>query len=178
MADTESPQNLYENWLDKVEKIAAAVAAEHACFIYDLEFVSGRILRVYIDKEGGAGIEDCTNVTRGLNLHLDAEDIVPGGNYNLEVSTPGIERHLKKLWHFEKVVGQKIALKSKVAFEKFGIDIPQFMKSKNVEGVLKIIENGNLTLEVSGHDLIIPFGEVEKSNVVFELKKQEKKSRG
>ena len=90
-----------ESWLEKIEKIAQEIAEREGCVLYDLENIGsgkGRILRVYIDKDTGVGIEDCSNVSKGLNLRLDVEDIVPGEMYNLEVSTPGLDRHLKKAW--------------------------------------------------------------------------------
>ena len=73
-----------EAWLEKVEKLAQEVAEREGCILYDVENSGsgkGRILRIYIDKEGGVGIEDCSNVSKGLNLMLDVEDIVPGAMY-------------------------------------------------------------------------------------------------
>ena len=61
--------------------------------LYDLEFHDGpaRSLRVYIDKApGGVSIDDCANVSRGLNLRLDVEDVIPGGHYDLGSFIAGI----------------------------------------------------------------------------------------
>ncbi len=66
---------------------------------------------MFIDKAGGVSIEDCANVSRGLNLRLDVEDVIPGGQYELEVSSPGLDRKLTQGWHFEKAVGKTVQVK-------------------------------------------------------------------
>jgi ribosome maturation factor RimP len=170
---------MQEPWLEKVEKIADEVCKREGCFLYELDFVGtgqGRTLRVFIDKEAGAGIDDCSNVSKGLNEILDAqEDLIPGGNYNLEVSTPGIDRVLKKPWHFEKVVGKKIWVKTDQPFETFGVSIPHMTKSKQMEAVLNAIENGTLVFKLKDGEVKLPLSHVEKSKVVFELDTKNKK---
>ena len=105
---------LSDNQLDQVRKFAEEVAAREGCVLYDLEFNDGpaRSLRVYIDRApGGVSIDDCANVSRGLNLRLDVEDAIPGGEYNLEVSSPGLDRKLTQAWHFQQAVGKTIRFK-------------------------------------------------------------------
>jgi len=104
-----------EAWFEKVYKIAGEVAVTAGCELYDLDIIGtgkARVLRVFLDKpEGGIGIEDCSNVARGLNEFLDAdENLIPGGEYALEVSSPGLERHLKTENHFKKVLNKKVAI--------------------------------------------------------------------
>ncbi len=144
--------------------------------MYDADFSgvgAGRTLRVFIDKDHGVGVEDCTNVSRGLDEALDQDELIPGGPYNLEVSTPGIDRILKKAWHFEKVVGKKIWVKTGVAFETLGVQEPTLKKAKQVEAVLKEFKNDTLVLEnKKGDDVLLPFGKVEKAKVVFEMPKK------
>lgn len=101
--------------LAKLKEHAEQIARRENCFLYDLELTGqgqSRILRVFIDKEGdeGVSIDDCSRVSRGLDLVLDVEDLVPGGTYNLEVSSPGLERRLTQAWHFQKAVGEKVQL--------------------------------------------------------------------
>jgi ribosome maturation factor RimP len=105
---------LSDSQLEELRKFAEEVAVREGCVLYDLEFHDGpsRALRVYIDKPiGGVSIDDCANVSKGLNLRLDVEDAIPGGHYDLEVSSPGLDRKLTQLWHFEKAVGQNVRLK-------------------------------------------------------------------
>lgn len=170
-------------FLNKVEALCQNVCQNVGCYLYDLEFGGlgqGRTLRVYIDKDvpGGADIEDCSNVSRGLNEILDVEggeEIIPGGAYNLEVSTPGIDRILRKPWHFEKVVGKKIWVKAKTAFETAGqTEDLALQKAKQIETVLKDYKNETLTLENKKGDLILPWNQIEKAKVVFEMPKKQK----
>ena len=163
-----------EPWLEKIEKIAQEVAQREGCILYDLEHTGagkGRILRVFIDKDEGVGVEDCSNVSKGLNLLLDVEDIVPGATYNLEVSTPGLDRNLKRLWHFEKVVGKKVYVKLAKALGSItGIEDKGLIAMKQFEDVLQGVEDDSLLFEIRSNKVKIPLAQVEKAKLVFEYK--------
>jgi ribosome maturation factor RimP len=101
--------------LTQLREHAEQVAQREGCTLYDVELTGqgqGRILRVFIDKDDsdGVSIDDCSRVSRGLSLVLDVEDLVPGGAYHLEVSSPGLERRLTQPWHFAKAVGERVQL--------------------------------------------------------------------
>ncbi|MGZ3690793.1 MAG: ribosome maturation factor RimP [Pseudobdellovibrio sp.] len=168
-----------ESWLEKVEKIAQEVAQREGCFLYDLEHTGsgrGRILRIYIDKENGVGIEDCSNVSKGMNLLLDVENVVPGEMYNLEVSTPGLDRHLKKLWHFEKAVGKKVFVQLSKSLQSLNATEDKGMLSmKKFEDVLEKVEGEDLYFNIRKQTIKIPFSAVEKAKLVFEYKTNPKK---
>lgn len=159
--------------------MAEEVAAREGCYIYDIEFVGtgkGRTLRVFIDKEGegGVSIDDCTNVSRGLNLLLDVEDLVPGGAYNLEVSSPGLERVLREPRHYEKALGKKIQVKTFAPLAQFNEGLADVLgKTKLVQGVLKSFDEKGLRLDVETDDasaeVFVPLESVAKANVVFEF---------
>ncbi len=89
------------------------IVAEHHLELVDLEFVkegANWYLRVYIDKEGGVTIDDCEAVSRALEAKLDAADPIEQA-YILEVSSPGLDRPLKKPEDFEKYKGEIIDVK-------------------------------------------------------------------
>ena len=160
-------------WLEKVEQMAGQVCHQEGCFLYDLEFLGtglGRTLRVYVDKVGGAGIDDCSTVSKELNSLLDADDVIPGGPYHLEVSTPGVDRPLKKSWHFEKVIGKKIAVRTIEPMQSFGVQVERLKNSRNVEEVLTGFQDHNLVFDSIDGNFKIPLSAVEKSKVVFEFK--------
>jgi ribosome maturation factor RimP len=162
-------------WFEKVEKICQEISVREGCYLYDVIFSgigAGRTLQVFIDKDSGAGVEDCSNVSKGLNEALDADDVIPGGPYNLEVSTPGIDRILRKPWHFEKVVGKKIWVKTGVAFEELGVQEPTLKKAKNIEAILKEFKNETLLFESKNSEVALPFAKIEKAKVVFEMPKK------
>lgn len=160
-------------WLSEIEVLAAEVAQQQGCVLYDLEMVgtgNGRTLRIYIDKDAGVGVEDCSSVSKGLNLKLDAEDIVPGGNYHLEVSTPGLDRILTKRWHFEKVVGQKVYVKLLQSLGTLGVTEKSIMAMKQFEEPLKALDGDNLVFDIRTFEVKVPLAKIERSKLVFEMK--------
>lgn len=177
------------SWMDKVEEMAQEVAKREGCFLYDIEFVGigkGRTLRVYIDKEitpsanpneepNGVGIGDCSNVSKALNVMLDENDVIPGDAYNLEVSTPGLDRWLRLPWHFEKAVGKKIWVKSRSAMESFGVSDKKLKAAKQIEDVLLAFDGETLSFNTKDVEVKIPLSAVEKSKVVFDYIKGQKK---
>lgn len=162
------------SWLARVEAIANQIAEKEGCRIYDIEFAS-RVLRVYIDKQPNAGIKDCENVSRGMSEILDAEEIVPGEHYQLEVSTPGLERPLKKDWHFQTVVGKKVKLRTQHSLESLGITVNQLKNAKSLEAELVRVEGPDLYFKFEGNEIKIPFAAIEKARLLFEFDKSDKK---
>lgn len=162
-----------------IEQIADEIAKNEGCKLYDLEFIGGgqeRVLRVYIDKDTqNIDIDDCVNVSRALNLRLDTEDIMPAGAYRLEVSSPGVDRNLKKDWHFQKVVGQKIHIKLNQTFGDLGLDDKRWQKCKQTDVLLKNFEGNALSVELqNGVEVQLPLDTVEKAKVIFEVQKNNK----
>lgn len=145
--------------MEQVRQYAEEIATREGCKLYDLEIVDGgRILRVFIDKTpGGVSIDDCANVSRGLNLRLDVEDAIPGGRYELEVSSPGLDRKLTKLWHFEGAVGRTVQVRFR---EETGA-------MRTSEGKLKAVAGSRLDFENNKGPYTIEFGNVEKARVVL-----------
>lgn len=146
--------------LEQIRKFAEEIAVREGCKLYDLEFVDGggRILRVYIDKaQGGVSIDDCANVSRGLNLRLDVEDAIPGGRYELEVSSPGLDRKLTQLWHFEGAVGRTVQVRFR---EEAGT-------MRTSEGRLVSVEGEQLKFENNKGPFAVAFPAVEKARVVL-----------
>lgn len=156
---------LTESQLEQIRLFAEEVTLREGCVLYDLEFRdgSGRVLRVFIDKEasadnpGGASLNDCINVSKALNLRLDVEDAIPGGAYELEVSTPGLDRKLSQLWHFEKAVGQTVQIKYRV----------EDGQHRSYEGKLMSVVEGNLNFENSKGPFAMDFKNVEKGRIVL-----------
>lgn len=167
-SDTNRP-----SWLERVETIASQIAEQVGCRLYDIEF-SSRVLRVYIDKEPNAGIKDCENVSRGLSEVLDADDIIRGEHYQLEVSTPGLERVLKKDWHFKTAIGKKVKLRTQKSFEALGVTVNQLKNAKSLEADLVKVEGSDLYFDFNGNEVKIPVNAVEKARVLFEFDKNEK----
>ena len=109
-----------EEYERKTEQLLEPILKENNFELYDVEFVKEAgtfYLRAFIDKEGGININDCELVSRRLSDLLDEKDFIPDA-YILEVSSPGLGRHLKKDKHFEKSIGEEIELKLFKAIDK------------------------------------------------------------
>lgn len=164
--------------LDKVRGLAETASSSAGCLLYDLEFssgINGRVLRVFIDRsEGPVSVDDCANVSRALNLVLDTDDdVIPGGAYDLEVSSPGVERRLSQAWHYAKAIGRAVRVKTAQPVNGGMDDVsPQTL----LDGVLQNFENETLTIRVANgknnkddRDWIVPLTLVSKAQVRLEM---------
>lgn len=133
-----------------------------------------RILRVSIDRQQGqVTVQDCERVSTALNLLLDAKDIVPGGPYFLEVSSPGIERNLKELWQFQHVVGKAVDVSTS---EK--VAVPNGDPHR-IQGKLEAVDGNDLKVIREDGELVqIPFAVVRKAKTVFSEGKPPSKDGG
>lgn len=120
---------------------------------------SGRLLRVYIDKKGGILLDDCSRVSHQLSAMLDVEDPIRGA-YSLEVSSPGLNRPLFTLDQYQQQLGQKI----KVTL------LAREQNRRKWMGVLTLVEGNNIHLLVDGAEVILSFSEIEKANVVADIR--------
>ena len=130
---------------DTVWKLAEPVAVSHGCSLWDVEYVpeaGTRYLRVYIDKAGGIGIDDCEAVSRELDGILDEADPIPD-SYVFEVSSAGAERELKRPSDFEQFIGSTVEVRFFRAIDG----------RKSVIGTLKAYENGDVTVAVGADTL-------------------------
>ena len=111
-------------------------------------------IRVYIDCEGGIGFEELSCAQSWINDIMDELDPFPGA-YMLEVSSPGIDRPLRTLEHFQRFVGEKAQIV---------LTSPVESRSKWV-GILRGIENDTVLLEVDGLIEKLPFSQIKKARV-------------
>ncbi len=148
--------------VDKVQAIAERVAASEGIEIVDVQLLGGgahRMLRLFIDKPAGVTHGDCEFISEQLGTILDAEDVIPGGRYTLEVSSPGVERKLARARDFERFTGQKIKVVLRQPVEE----------RKSWAGTLTAFADGIITLEPApGKTVQFPLEQVEKANLKFE----------
>jgi ribosome maturation factor RimP len=154
-----------EEILEKVRQIAAPLAAHEGLELIDVEIGGGggrQTLRLLIDKAGGVSLDDCTTVSRALSVALDVDDPIQG-SYDLEVSSPGMDRPLRTPEHFQKFLGSKVRVKT------FG-PVPECENRKTFVGILKGYESGTVVVDVDGKMFRVPHAQVSKANVepVFE----------
>jgi len=123
----------------------------------------GRLVRVLVDAPEGIGVDRIAELSRGLSRLLDEADPFDG-SYTLEVSSPGLERSLRRTRHFEKAVGREVDIRT--ADEIDG--------STHHRGELLGIENDIVSIEVDGAARSIPFGSITKATTVFRWEKAPK----
>jgi ribosome maturation factor RimP len=95
---------------EQIEQLASPVLQEHAAELVDLQFIHEHgqwVLRFFIDKEKGITLDDCTTISNHLSQVLDATDVIKQ-HYSLEVSSPGLNRALKKESDFQRFVGERV----------------------------------------------------------------------
>ena len=98
---------------DKVTELARPVVEEEGCSLWDVEYVreaGSWFLRIFIDKDGGVGIDDCERVSRRLDPILDEADPIPD-SYVFEVGSAGAERELKRPGDFEQFMGSEVEVR-------------------------------------------------------------------
>ena len=130
--------------------------------LVDVEYISsyGRwILRLFVDKEGGVTIGDCANISEELGDLIEVKEFIRH-EYNLEVSSPGLDRPLKKEKDLSLALGKKVKVRMAVPLEG----------RRNFTGRLLRYEDGILHLEVDAQEVALAWAEVEKANLVYEFK--------
>jgi ribosome maturation factor RimP len=146
----------------RVTEIAERVAWAEGLEVTDVELLGGgrrRVLRISIDKPEGITHADCELVSHQVGTTLDVEDVVPGGSYTLEVSSPGLERALKRPRDFQACLGKKarVVLAQPVDNQSYW------------EGTLTAFSDGCVTLEPApGRAVRFDLRQVKKANLKFE----------
>ena len=141
-----------------LQQMLQGAVEDLGCELWGIECQrAGRFMtvRLFIDKEGGVTVDDCADVSRQVSAILDVEDPI-ADKYNLEVSSPGLDRPLFTLPQFERYIGQDIAVH---------LRIPVIERHK-WQGKLARIENDMVTLIVDGQEQVLVFGNIQKANVV------------
>lgn len=160
--------------LDRVREIADRVALSNGLEIVEIELKGGgksRMLRVFIDKPSGVTHEDCVSFSREVGTILDVEDVMPGGSYVLEVSSPGLDRKLVRPADFERFIGSQVKISTRQPVDG----------NRHFEGRLESFTEGRLTLDLrrpskkaaldanASKKLEVELGNVEKANLVPEI---------
>ena len=148
--------------VSKIERLIDTILTEKSFELVDLEYKSegkGKIVRVFIDKQGGVNMDDCSAVSRELSILLDVHDIIPS-SYNLEISSPGLTRQLKKPADFGKHIGKKLKLKLINPIH------PQSV-FRNVN-LVDFVDN-TINIEYEGNNYDIPLSSIVKANLELDF---------
>jgi len=146
--------------LTRIREIAEPIVESEGLELVDLEYrreSRGWVLRLIIDRPGGISIDDCASVSREVEENLDVEEIPPGP-YTLEVSSPGLDRPLKKAVDFQRFVNQRIRVITAVPIEN----------CKKFRGKLVAFHAGVVEIDWNHRVLQIPLDQIVKANLEYE----------
>jgi ribosome maturation factor RimP len=141
-----------------LENVVQPVVAGMGYELVDVQASNGgRLLRLYIDKPGGVGLEDCAAVSRQLSRFFEVEGI----DYErLEVSSPGLDRPLRKAGDFVRFAGRKAELRMRT---------PDATGRRRFVGVLRGADAGRVEMELEGQTVALALDDLERARLVPEL---------
>jgi ribosome maturation factor RimP len=152
---------------EKIESIVKEACAAHGVALYDMEMKPtgrGKVLLVYVTSFGGVKVSDCQRISRKIEHQLEEEDLVQG-KYILEVSSPGLERELKKKSHFVSAINEQIKL-----------TVHSDEQNEHLEGKLLEVNPDRITLQFSdGEEEEILLNRIKKAKTLFDYKQDLKK---
>ncbi|MEW6244010.1 MAG: ribosome maturation factor RimP [Bacillota bacterium] len=140
-----------------VEEIITPICKERGLYLVDVEFIRERqasFLRVYIDKSTGVEVEDCQAVSEAVGRRLDDLDIIEG-NYYLEVSSPGLDRQLKKPSDYQHFAGRLVDVHTYVPIDN----------KRHFRGTLLGLDGDVVRLRADGHDVRLPLSGIAKARL-------------
>jgi ribosome maturation factor RimP len=149
--------------LEEVRDLAEAVTRRRSLRLWDVEVTGapGRgVVRVFVDSTDGVDLDTVAEVSEEISRALDLKDPMPG-RYTLEVSSPGLERSLRRPQHYAASIGRKVVLKTKD---------PVVGSSHRVDGVIVGADEGVVSVDVGGDDgnVELSYDVIKSARTVFE----------
>jgi len=144
--------------LDNIIEPAVVALGFELVGVESVQDGSTQVVRVYVDGPNGIGVDDLAQLSRQISAVLDVEDPLSGA-YRLEVSSPGIERGLFKLAHFESFIGHKVKVRLKSAVEG----------RRNVVAMLSRVDNQDIWLDTTEGEIKITYSNVAKARLVVDF---------
>ncbi len=143
--------------ISKIESLAGELARDLSLALFDVEIVREgprRILRVFVEREGGVSLSEITAYSRRFAVLLEVEDPIEGP-YVLEVSSPGVTRRLRRPVHFERSLGKRVRV----------ILTGPMEGRRSLVGVLSGCDGDGIEVAADGMTYRVPFGEIRKANL-------------
>ncbi len=147
--------------INQVADLVEPILGEMGFELVDVEYLSkhGRwVLRLYVDKEGGLTIDDCARLSGEIGDLIDVKDVIKH-EYVLEISSPGLNRPLKKERDFIWATGKRVKVRM----------VEPVNGRRNFTGYLENFEDGTLYVETEGSLVALPWIRVDKANLVYEF---------
>ncbi len=142
--------------VQRVWEITEPLIANAGMELVDIEYrreIRGTVLRFYLDREGGVSLDDLTPMSRRLGDLLDVHDAVPG-SYTLEVSSPGINRRLRRPDHFRRYLGKRVRVRTTAPMDG----------RRSFLGPLLAVEASGIVVGLDGEAQFIRFDDIAQAN--------------
>jgi ribosome maturation factor RimP len=146
---------------ESIEELVTPIINENRLELVDVEYKKeGKnwFLRIFIDKEGGVTVDDCTQVSRQIEDLIEVEEVVPS-SYVLEVSSPGLDRPLKKEKDFLRFQGKRAHVTTYTPIQQ----------QKNFKGTIVDFQKDVLFLSIDGQPVEIPRNQIAKAKLEIEF---------
>ena len=156
-------ENKTNRVVQQVMQLIEPILNEMDVELVDVEFLSVRskwVLRIFVDEQDGITLDRCAQVSKEIGTLIDMKDIVEH-EYVLEVSSPGLNRPLKKVKDFIWATGKKVTLKT----------VSPVNGRRKFTGILKSFNEGALAIQTDNDVFSLPLKNVEKANLVYEFEK-------
>lgn len=153
--------NLPERVEQEIEKIVASEGLELVHIDYRRQG-RGFLLRVDIDKEGGVTLDDCQLVSQQLSTYLDVDDVVPG-EFELQVSSPGLDRKFYRDSDYQKFIGRLVRVKTATAIRGLHVIVGRL---KEFDGSRIVVTDPVMKKDA---DYEIPLGEIKETRLEVEM---------
>ena len=147
--------------IDSIKELTEPVVTAEGMELVDIDFRrerNGWVLRLYIDREGGVTIDDCSLISKEIGCLIDINDLILFP-YTLEVSSPGLNRPLKKEKDFIKNKGKRIKI---MTYDPIG-------KRRTFKGRLLEYKDGGVNIDLGDETINVPFEKISKANLEYEF---------
>jgi ribosome maturation factor RimP len=142
---------------ERIAQVVEPILEAHDHELYDVE-LTGAVVRVLVERPGGSvTLEALEKLSREISEALDDEDPLPGG-FELEVSSPGLERPLRRPGHFARAVGSLVKIKTRADADG----------DRRVDGTITAADADGVTVESSAGTRRLAYGDIERARTVFE----------
>jgi len=146
----------------KVWELAEPLVEDEGLELVDIDYRRegrGMILRLFLDRrDGGVTLDELTPVSRQLGHLLEVHDVIPG-RYTLEVSSPGINRRLRRPDHFERFVGKRVRVRT----------VERHEGRRSFVGPLRSVSEGGIEVEIDAGTRFIRFDDIAQANYEYEF---------
>lgn len=141
---------------ERIAELVEPILLERGHELYDVE-MTGATVRVLVDRQGGVALDDLEQISREVSAAIDDADPMPDRFY-LEVSSPGLERPLRRPGHFASAVGTKVKIKTN----------PSVEGDRRIDGVLSAADDSGIIVDTESGPHRLAYDEIERARTVFE----------